>query len=135
VDNSDLRDIRTSTVDYDGDGNVSEPIADEMATLHTALYAAIQDYAANVIGTPIIYEKSTFRISSWISTACGAADGDEASFGNSLPHLDAAPGAHRLQLQPRQQRPRRYAQNPEYILQPAYDSLEDLQQATPVLVS
>ena len=47
----DLRKIRyKSKDDYDGDGNTEEGIAEEIATLQDALYAAIQTYAEDVEG-------------------------------------------------------------------------------------
>ncbi|MBZ0310708.1 MAG: hypothetical protein K8I82_31915, partial [Anaerolineae bacterium] len=43
-------------VDYDGDGDTDEPIADEIATLRDALLPALQAYAAETTGTGIIYD-------------------------------------------------------------------------------
>ncbi len=40
----DVKDIRKSDVDYDGDGDVEEGIYGEIATLKEALYAALQSY-------------------------------------------------------------------------------------------
>src|SRR4029077_8393586 len=51
---ADLHDIRMAgTVnDFDGDGNTSEGVAYEINGLQAALYAAMQDYATRVAGSP-----------------------------------------------------------------------------------
>jgi hypothetical protein len=55
----DVRDIRMMAADYDGDGT-DEGVAGEIATMHDALLVAIQSYAANTIGTPIVYKASAY---------------------------------------------------------------------------
>ncbi len=131
VDAGDLREIRQSATDYDGDGNVSEPIADEIAALHAALYAALQDYAANTIGTPIIYEKSAYPYFFIDANANGAADADEANNGNSYatwtPRLVRTAYNYNYIHKDRGA----YTHNPHYILQMLYDSIEDLNQVAP----
>lgn len=47
--------IRGTPTDFDGDGNTSEGIAYEVVTLHQALYATLQSYAASTAGYPIVY--------------------------------------------------------------------------------
>jgi hypothetical protein len=65
----DLKDIRLmgSTSDYDGDGNATEGIKDEIEGLQEILYGAIQAYAADA-GTPIIYDSHAYPISSSTQT-------------------------------------------------------------------
>ena len=132
VDVEDLKDIRQSTVDYDGDGDVSEPVAQEIAALHSALYTAILDYSAAVIGTPIVYEKNTFPYFFVDTNANGVADGEEASFGNR--YLTWTPRLVRTVYNYNYVNKDRgaYAHNPAYVLQLLYDSLADLHEVQAV---
>ena len=50
-----LASIRKGKVDYDGNGDLTEGIAAEIAALHDRLLAAIRSYAAEVAGAPIGY--------------------------------------------------------------------------------
>ncbi len=128
----DLREIRQSPVDYDGDGDVSEPIADEIAALHTALYVALQTYAAQIAGAPIAYEEHTHPYFFIDTNANGVADPDEANRDNLYATwtprlLRAAYNYHYVHNDPGA-----YTHNPHYVLQMLYDNLADLNQATPV---
>jgi hypothetical protein len=129
VDNEDLRDIRQDTVDYDGDGDTDEPIADEIATLNESLYAALQDYAATVIGTPIVYEGSAFPYFFIDTNANGVADDDEVNYGNR--YVDWTPRLVRTVYNYNYvlNDPGAYAHNPRYVLQLLYDGIEDLTEA------
>ncbi|TFG70302.1 MAG: hypothetical protein E4H27_06150, partial [Anaerolineales bacterium] len=51
----DLEAIRISAVDYDGDGNVTEGLVDEIATLKEVLYSTMLSYASDVLDAPIVY--------------------------------------------------------------------------------
>ena len=74
----DLRKIRyKSKDDYDGDGNTEEGIAEEIATLQDALYAAIQTYAEDVGGTPIVYDAHAYPYFFQDSNDNGKVDGGE----------------------------------------------------------
>ncbi|NBD36799.1 MAG: polyheme membrane-associated cytochrome C [Chloroflexi bacterium] len=129
VDNDDLRDIRQDPVDYDGDGDTDEPIADEIAKLHESLYAALQDYAATVIGTPIVYDGSAFPYYFIDLNANGVADSDEVNYGNRYvtwtPRLVRTVYNYNYVLGDHGA----YAHNPRYVLQLLYDGLEDLAEA------
>lgn len=123
---ADLREIRVSETDYDGDGDVDEPIRAEVATFHDALYTAMQDYALEVIGEPIVYDRQTFpyffgdpnegeltfanRYTAWTPRLLRAA--------YNYRYIHADPGA--------------YVHNARYALQLLYDSLEDIGRAVPV---
>jgi hypothetical protein len=126
VDAADLRQIRSSEVDYDGDGDLSAPIADEIAALDSALYAALQDYAATVIGTPIVYDGGSFPYYFVDTNANGVADEGEANFGNRYatwtPRLVRTVYNHNYVHKDRGA----FAHNPRYVLQLLYDSLQDL---------
>jgi hypothetical protein len=113
-------------VDYDGDGNTTEPIADEVASLEAGLLAVIQNYAANTIGTPIVY--ASFAYPYWFVdlNANGQVEPEEASFDNAYgqwtPNLLRA--AYNYQYVAKD--PGAFAHNPDYVLQVLYDSLEAL---------
>ena len=129
VDNEDLREIRQDPVDYDGDGNTEEPIADEIATLHESLYAALQDYAATVIGTPIVYDGNTYPYFFIDTNANSSADSDEVNYGNRYvtwtPRLVRTVYNYNYVLGDHGA----YSHNPQYVLQLLYDSLDDLNEA------
>ena len=125
VDEADLREIRESEVDYDGDGDVDEPILSEVTTLHEGLYAAIQAYAEEVVGEPIVYEDS-------FPYFFNDPDGGEVTFADQYaswtPRLmRAAYNYHYVH-----EDGGAYTHNAEYVLQLLYDSMEDLGQAVSV---
>jgi hypothetical protein len=132
VDSGDLWDIRTTQVDYDGDGDTEEGVAAEIQTLHEALYAALQDYASSVIGTPILYSAGSFPYFFVDTDGDGKVDVKEQGFGNRYtawtPRLvRTAYNYHYVH-----EDPGRFAHNPHYILQILYDSLVDLGQQVSV---
>jgi hypothetical protein len=57
-----LKDVRMagSLVDYDGDGDMEEGVYYELEGLQEILYQAIQGYAAEVAGTPIMYDSGSY---------------------------------------------------------------------------
>ena len=56
-----VEDIRMAAEDFDGDGDVTEGLAGEIATLSDALYAAMQAYAeANPDTAPIVYDSHSY---------------------------------------------------------------------------
>jgi len=126
VTQADLRDIRDSGVDYDGDGDVDEPIRQEILTVHDALYEAIQYYAADVVGEPIIYDRDQFPYFFFDRNA------EELSFADRYaawtPRLVRAAYNYRYFHVDRGA----YTHNARYVLQLLHDSLEDLGQAVPV---
>jgi hypothetical protein len=132
VDYGDLRGIRTHTQDYDGDGNTREGVAAELQSLHEALYAAIQDYAQTVIGTPIVYSLGDFPYFVIDTDGDGEVDEAEVGFANRYttwtPRLArAAYNYHYVH-----EDPGHFAHNPRYIAQILFDSLSDLGQQVPV---
>jgi hypothetical protein len=125
VDEADLREIRESEVDYDGDGDVEEPILTEVTVFHEELYAAIQAYAEDVIGEPIVYEDS-------FPYFFNDPEGGEVTFADQYaswtPRLvRAAYNYHYVH-----EDPGAYTHNAEYVLQLMYDSMEDLGEAVTV---
>jgi len=113
-------------VDYDGDGDAEEGIKGEIETMHEALYIALQDYAANVVGTGIVYESHSYPYFFTDANANNQPDPDEANYGNRYvtwsPRLLQA--AYNYQYAAKD--PGAFAHNPEYVIQALYDSLNDI---------
>jgi hypothetical protein len=110
----DLQNIRISGDDFDGDGDTTEGIAGEVATMADALYAAMQDYAANTDGvSAIVYDGHSYpyffddageRYATWTPRLLRAA--------YNYQYVQKDPGA--------------FAHNGKYVIQFLYDNLEDL---------
>jgi hypothetical protein len=126
----DLRTIRESEEDFDGDGSTDEGLAEEIATMQEALLAAIQDYAENEVGTAIGYEAHTNPYFFIDTNGNGQIDPDEANGDNRYatwtPRLLKA--AYNYQYITKD--PGAFTHNGRYILQTLYDSLEDIGQKT-----
>jgi hypothetical protein len=122
---TDLFEIRESDVDFDGDGVLDEGILQEINTVHDALYGAIQMYADEVAGTPIVYADS---FPYWFidTNANGEVDEGEANFGNQYnawtPRLVRSTYNYHYVVED----PGAFAHNAAYVLQLIYDALEDL---------
>jgi hypothetical protein len=117
-------------VDYDGDGNTEEGIGDEVATLHEALYAAIQNYAAEKLQAPILYNAASYPYFFSDVNANGMVDEGEGAFATWTPRLLKA--AYNYQWVAKD--PGAFAHNGKYIIQVLYDSLADLGATTPGMV-
>ncbi|MCC6192336.1 MAG: hypothetical protein IT318_25175, partial [Anaerolineales bacterium] len=115
----DLQTIRVSEVDYDGDGDVTEGLAGEIATLQEALYAAIQAYAADTAGTALVYDTHAYPYFFADANANGAVDEGEEGYASWTPGLLRA--AYNYQYA--QKDPGAFAHNGKYIIQILYDSL------------
>jgi hypothetical protein len=127
----DFRDVRMagSLVDYDGDGDLEEGIFYELEGLREILYQAIQAYAADVAGTPIVYESRNYPYFFIDTNEDGEPGEDEAVFPNQYnawtPRLLKA--AYNYQMAAKD--PGAYAHGGKYIAQLLYDSTEDLDAA------
>jgi hypothetical protein len=127
----DLSTIRTSSIDYDGDGDIGKGIAEEIKALHGSLYEAIQLYARDVANQPIAYAKQHpyFFVD---TNGNGVVDPDEAVAANQYnawtPRLLRA--AYNYQFVAKD--PGAYAHNSAYVLQILYDSLQDLGTIVPL---
>jgi catechol 2,3-dioxygenase-like lactoylglutathione lyase family enzyme len=113
-------------VDYDGDASVEEPIRDEITTLHDALFAQILSYAADTVGTPIVYSADAYPYWYIDLNANGTADEDEINRDNAYaqwtPNL--VRGIYNYLFVAKD--PGAFAHNADYSLQLLYDSLESL---------
>lgn len=130
VNEEDLRDIRQSKVDYDGDGDVKEGIASELENRVALLYQALRDYAANVLGTPIAYTSESNPYFFVDTDNDGKVSEEEATtrYAKWSPRLLRA--AYNYQFV--QKDPGAFVHNPKYLLQVTFDSLKDLSAAVPV---
>jgi hypothetical protein len=121
-----LHQIRVGNVDYDGNGNVDEGIAQEVESLRNRLYAAIVAYAKTVAGKDIVYDSHVHPYFYVDTNGNGTADKDEVRAANRYnawtPRLLKA--AYNYQFVTKD--PGAYAHNPTYTLQILYDSLSDL---------
>jgi hypothetical protein len=115
----DLRNIRVSEIDYDGDGDVDEGLYGEVDTMRDVLLAAIQEYAANVAGAPIIYNAGRYPYWFGDANGNGEIDGEEGAFASWTPNLLRAAYNYQDSLKD----PGAYAHNGSYILQILYDSI------------
>lgn len=118
--------IRSTKIDPDGDGNTTEGIASEIATLHGRLGDAIRLYGAEVAGQPIAYDAHAFPYFFVDTNNDGVASKDEAIFPNRYqswtPRLLKA--AYNYQFVAKDGAA--YAHNPVYAIQLLHDSLASL---------
>jgi hypothetical protein len=120
----DLDTIRESETDFDGDGDTTEGLRQEVNTMRDVLYAAIQDYAASTTGIePIVYNAQRHPYFFIDNNGNGEIDEGEADrYATWTPRLLKA--AYNYQYS--QKDPGAFAHNGSYILQILYDSLEDI---------
>lgn len=129
--------MESSLTDYDGDGNIEESLNNEISGLRDMLFAAIQAYAQEIAGNPIVYSKETYPYFFMDTNENGAMDEDEAVFPNKYaswtPRLEKA--AFNFQVSMKDAGG--YAHGGKYLIQLLYDSIESLNEkiATPVDLS
>ncbi|MCU0519504.1 MAG: hypothetical protein MUF84_02265 [Anaerolineae bacterium] len=118
----DVETIRMSEADFDGDGDTEEGLAEEIATMEEAVYAAMLDYAATALGAPIVYGDDSPYFFKDLN-ANGLVDADEIDRANAYtgwtPRLLRA--AYNYQYVHKD--PGAFAHNGEYVLQLLYDTL------------
>ena len=121
-----LRNIRTDKIDRDGNGDINEGVAVEIAHLQDRLLAAIKDYAKAVAGKPLAYTPEVYPYFFVDVNGNGTVDKDEAKFPNRYkawtPRLIKA--AYNYQFVVKD--PGAYAHNPTYATELLHDSLADL---------
>lgn len=122
---ADLENIRMSTVDYNGNGDVKEGVFKELDSYREALYAAIQDYAAKKAGTPIVYDAAAYPYF-FVADKDGnkAKDDKGAAIGYNAftPRLLKAAYNYQYSIKD----PGAFTHNPTYVMQFLYDSVKDL---------
>ncbi|MER2598302.1 MAG: hypothetical protein ABTQ73_02150 [Caldilineales bacterium] len=127
---ADLREIRDeeNTNDFDGDGDVTEGLGSEIQAYSDKLYAAMQDYAANVAGKPIIYSPAAYPYFFEDTDGNGEIGEGEEGYTAWTPRLLKA--AYNYQYV--QKDPGAFAHNGKYVIQFLYDSLSSLGQKVTV---
>jgi hypothetical protein len=127
-DGVDVKNIRVTTTDFDGDGNATEGIAFEIEHIHADLYAAIQNYAKNVVGRPIVFDPTTHPYFFTDTNSNGLVDPDEVTSENQYsswtPRLLRAAYNYNYVAHD----PGAFAHNSTYIIQVLYDSLVDIRE-------
>ena len=121
----DLRDVRMngSAVDYDGDGDTEEGIYYELEGVRDALYADMQAYAAEVAGTPLVYNTDSYPYFFADANADGAWDeGDTEAFAAWTPRLARAAYNYQTSIKD----PGAFAHGGKYIIELLYDSIANL---------
>lgn len=118
--------IRIASTDWDGDTDTSEGVIGEIATMHGALLTAIQAYASEVAGTPILYDEHSYPYYFADTNGNGMGDEGEVAFPNRYqswtPRLLRA--AYNYQFVAKDTGA--FAHNPHYVMQLLYDSMDDL---------
>jgi len=124
----DLKTVREmgSTQDYDGDGNVTEGMAEEIAGMQAALYATIQNYAKEFQGSGILYDVNAYPY--WYNDRDGDGKPDVDDKGANVAYNTWTPrllkAAYNYQVSMKD--PGAFAHNAKYTVQYLYDSIADL---------
>jgi len=127
----DLKKIRMngSLADYDGDGNTSEGIFFEIATLQENLSNAMKSYSVTVAGKAIGYNPDAYPYFFNDLNGNGTIEASEATSANAYngftPRLLKAAYNYQTSLKD----PGAFAHNAKYIIELLYDSVGDLQGA------
>lgn len=127
----DLKTVRMpgSLVDYDGDGSITEGIYEELEGLQALLYQAIQAYASEVVGTPIVYDPLAYPYFFIDTNANGSVDGGEAIFPNRYVAFTPRLVQAAYNYQAYEKDPGAFAHNGKYYAQLLYDSIATLNEA------
>jgi hypothetical protein len=132
----DLKDIRMagSLVDFDGDGDVSQGLYYEIEGLQEMTMQAIQTYARDVSGKPIVYDSHAHPYFFIDTNDNSEIDPDEAAFANRYDAWTGRLLQAAFNYQVSKKDPGAYAHGGKYIIQLLYDSIEDLNSviSTPV---
>ena len=120
----DLHAIRMpgSMVDYDGDGSMDESIYDELEGMQELLYQAIQAYASEVAGTPIVYDSHSYPYFFADMNDSGEMDEGDERYSSFTPLLLMA--AYNFQAYEKD--PGAFAHNAKYHAMVLYDSIASL---------
>ena len=122
----DLSTIRKNRdLDYDGDTDNTEPLADEITGLADLLFAQLQ-VAATANGTPIVYSPTAYPYFFKDKNGNDLLDPDEGNYGNKFAGWTPAllKAAHNYQIS--QKEHGSWAHNTNYTAQLLIDSIADL---------
>lgn len=114
--------MKGTTSDFDGDGT-KEGIYFELVGMSDVLYKAMQEYAADVVGKPLIYDGHTYPY--WFE--------DKGTIGTFEPGVDTGFASWTARLvktafnyQMWQKDPGAFAHNGKYLMELMYDGIEEL---------
>jgi hypothetical protein len=110
-----------SNVDFDGDDAV-EGIYGEIDGLRAALYAQIQTYAKETLGTPLVYDAHSYPYFFADANDNGEVDEGEGKYTTWSARLMRAA----FNYQYSQKDPGAFAHNNRYVIELLYDSIADL---------
>src|SRR5690606_13659561 len=99
-----------------------EGIAAEITTLQEMLYTTMQTYAAEVAGTPLLYDSHAYPYLFADANGNGVIDLDEGGYNAFTGRLLQAAYNYQVSLKD----PGAYAHNPKYHIELLYDSIEAL---------
>lgn len=116
----DLVTIRVTAGDFDGDGNETEGIAEEIATMDDLLYQAIQIYAIDTAGSPIAFNPDRYPYWFIDTNEDGLANDEGDRYTTWTPNLLKAAYNHTWVAKD----PGAFSHNPLYIMQVLYDSIK-----------
>lgn len=111
--------------DYDGDGDTTEKLNEEVQGLAVRLYAAIQAYATTH-GGRIVYDPDVSPYWFKDADADGVTDASEVTSANRYRNFDdkTLPACHNYQQS--QKEPGAWAHGVDYVAQCVYDAIADL---------
>lgn len=124
---TDVKSIRhpNDTTDWNGNGDTKEGVYAEIDTFRVNLYAAVQKYAAERAGTPIVYDQTAypyFYVADKDGKIVKDDKGNPVAYNAWTPRLLKAA----FNLQYSYKDPGAFAHNPMYVMQFMYDSIKDL---------
>ena len=121
----DVRMMASASVDFDGDGNLTEGIYYELIGVRDIATTALLAYATEK-GNPVCYDGDAYPYFFNDTDADGACDSTEASYGNRYASWTARMlrGAYNIQVATKD--PGAYAHNAKYVIELLYDSATDL---------
>ncbi len=122
----DLKNIRMSSTDYDGDGDTAEGIYYELTGQRDYLLSAMQTYAKAFCGKAIAYSETAYPYFFIDTNGNGRADEDEAVATNKYDAFSPRLLKAAYNYQVSQKDPGAFAHNAKYILQLLQTSINDL---------
>jgi len=128
-----IRMISSIGIDYDGDGNTSEGIYDELIGLRDKLAAAIKTYGSEH-HTPICYSPDAYPYWFVDSDGDGACSASEAQAANGFKSWTARLLRATYNFQLATKDPGAFAHNAKYIIELLHDSIQDINAALVVPV-
>jgi len=126
---SDAHTIRQDFTDYNGNGNTSEPMADEVGGVASGLLATMHAVTA-AVSKPVCYDLATnpYFFKDNNNQASGRCLPVDATSANKYPNSSWTPALMKAaqNFQMSQKDPGAWAHNKKYILELLIDSMEDL---------